>query len=699
MALIGTIRKNGWILIVVMVLSLGGFILMDVIKNSSNYAAGDVNMLGKVNGEEIKRAEFDTYEKLVYSNAKSNTYQVRSQIWNYFVENVLVKQEAEKLGLGVSKDELLDLEFGTNLSPVVADRFKGADGQPNRQTLAGIKSAIEGGQFTDPTNRAYWSTQEKEIVKKRLEDKVTAMVTKGLYAPSWLAETAFTESNAHVDYLAVRIPYEKVTDEEAKVTDSDYEAFLKDNPHLYDQQEESRIVSYLAMDVVPTNADSAAARDVVGKLADGLRTAVSDSAYVTTHDGVYDPSYKVKAGLPPAIADTLLRLPLGSVVGPYLDGGVWTLAKILDRKVIPDSVRARHILIRETSPASERRIDSLLTLIKSGKASFDSLAIKNSQDGGSGAKGGDLGWFSNGAMVAEFNNVCFYTGEQGKVYKVATQFGWHLIEITGKKFIKNDAGVKAVYLSQRIEPSKQTQTAAKEKAESVVQRAKTLDALTAVANETGAALQSSPLLKSNDYSLGMLGSGDDVRNIVQWAFNEKTKVGAVSQEIFSFRDAAGGYFDTKYVVVALKSIAPKGSASVATLKAMPDAEQRVKNRKKGEVLKSKLQNQTDLSAVATQYGVKVDTMKTASFMQTSGEPRVIGTVFSLTKGSVSAPIAGNSGVFVVSPITDPLKPEMPADLTLFRRQVLSSALSSVRQNLLNSMKKAADIKDNRSRFF
>lgn len=87
-------------------------------------------------------------------------------------------------------------------------------------------------------------------------------------------------------------------------------------------------------------------------------------------------------------------------------------------------------------------------------------------------------------------------------------------------------------------------------------------------------------------------------------------------------------------------------------------------------------------------------MKTASFIQTAGEPRVIGTVFSMTKGSVSAPIAGNSGVFVVSPISDPLKPEMPADLTLFRRQVLSSTLSSVRQNLLNSMKKAADVKDN-----
>ncbi len=71
MALIGTIRKNGWILIVAMALALGGFILMDIVKNTSNYAAGDVNTMGKVNGVEIKRSEFDTYQALSYSKQEN----------------------------------------------------------------------------------------------------------------------------------------------------------------------------------------------------------------------------------------------------------------------------------------------------------------------------------------------------------------------------------------------------------------------------------------------------------------------------------------------------------------------------------------------------------------------------------------------------------------------------------------------------
>jgi hypothetical protein len=78
MALIGTIRKNGWILIATMVLALGGFILMDIVSNTQRYGAGDVNSLGNVNGKEIKRSEFDNYEKLVYTNAQGNSYQIRT---------------------------------------------------------------------------------------------------------------------------------------------------------------------------------------------------------------------------------------------------------------------------------------------------------------------------------------------------------------------------------------------------------------------------------------------------------------------------------------------------------------------------------------------------------------------------------------------------------------------------------------------
>ncbi|MFM8373839.1 MAG: peptidylprolyl isomerase [Bacteroidota bacterium] len=701
MALIGTIRKNGWILIATMVLALGGFILMDIVSNTQRYGAGDVNSLGNVNGKEIKRSEFDNYEKLVYTNAQGNSYQIRTQVWDYFVQEAIVSQEAEDAGLGVSRDELLDLQFGEIISPVIVERFKDASGQPNRAMLQNVKQSIDAGTFTDPMNRAYWAVQEKEVIKKRLEDKLMTVVSKGMYTPAWMAEMAFKEGNERLDFRYVAVPYDRVKDTEVSVTDADYEKFLDENPHLYDQTEETRVLAYAEFTVVATPQDSANARTAVAALLDGFRNAKSDSTYVIANNGTIDGEFKRKTQLPFTMADTLSSRPVGSIIGPYLDMTEWKITKILDRKVLPDSVRARHILIRNAQdPASKSTIDSLKTLVESGKSRFDSLAVKMSQDPGSGAKGGDLGWFPEGAMVKEFNEVCFMTGEQGKLYTVSTQFGWHLIEITGKKFIKSEASVKTATIARKIEPSKNTQQAAKDKALAVLQSVKKLEDFVSAGGQQGFFIQNSPMLKENDYNVGNLGSGEDAREMVRWAFNEKTKLGDVSPELFVFRDQTGGYFDSKYVVAALRTIVPEGKASLATLKSLQEAEVKVRNAVKGKYIAEKIGGNQDFTAIAAQWNARMDTVRNVSFLQTqAGEPRIQGTLFTMTTGQVSKPIIGTSGVYLISPVTDRTQVQTPSDLTMFRRQVSSTAIVNVRSNLMKSLVKNAELKDNRARFF
>lgn len=698
MALIGTIRKNGWILIALMALALGGFLLMEYMSNTQRNTQGDINTLARVNGKEIKRSDFENYQNIIYGNAQSDPYQVRSTVWDYFYEKSLVEQEAEKMGIGIGKEELLDLQFGTNLSPVIVQRFSDpSTRQVQRATLQNIKTQMDEGNFTDERNRIYWKTMVEEIIKDRKQTKITNLISKGLYTPAWQAEMAFRENNERLDFCYVRVGYDKITDDEAKPTDDDYKAFLKANPHLFDKQEETRIVDYLTIDVTPTSADNDAAREAVAKLVEGFRTASNDSSYVALNNGTFESIYKSKSALPPVVADTLLNLPIGTVVGPYLDGDVWNIAKILGRKVLPDSVRARHILIQGQSPASEKTVDSLINLITSKRVSFDTLARRHGTDG-TATKGGDLGFFANGAMVPEFNNLAFVTGEQGKTYKVMTQFGWHVMEITGKKFIKSEQSVKVAYISQRVEPSKTTQQAAKDRAVALIQKSKNLTDLTKAASEANIAIQSSLPLKANDYQMGTF-VGDDGRNIVQWAFNEETDVNDVSGEVFTIGDAAGGFFDSKYLVAALKSITPAGSATVASLKSNPESDIMVKNRKKGEVIVAKINGANDLAALANQWQTKVDTARNTSFMQGGGEPRLIGTVFNTAKGAVSAPIIGTNGVYVVSTLTDKPQMQLPPDLTMFRRQVSSTAISAVRINLINSLKKNAKTEDFRSKFF
>ena len=704
MALIGRIRKNGWILIGTMILALGGFIMMDVVTNAQRYQAGDVNSLGEVKGKEIKRTEFDNYEKLIYTNPQGNAFQIRQQIWTYFVEKALVEQEAEDLGLGVSRDELIDLQFGNNLSPIIAERFKGQDGQPNRATLSSIKAAIDQGSFTDPVNRSYWAVQEKEIVKQRLQDKILNMISKGLYTPKWQAEMTFKENNERLDFAYVRVPFEQILDTDMELTDDDFSAYLDENPSLYDQEEETRVFDFVVFDVFPTSGDSTAAREAVVRMKEGLLAAENDSAYIVSNTGTVDNGFRKKDVLPAAVADSLLSLPIGTVIGPYEDQGAWNVAKILGRKTMPDSVKARHILLRDATPVNEQRIDSLMAILRAGTVPFDTLAKQNSMDTGSAIRGGDLGFFAEGAMVPEFNEVCFYTGEQGQYYKVATQFGWHLLQITGKKFINNETGVRAAYLTQAIEPSTPTQQTVKDQALALVQKAKTLDDFYSEAGQLNLPVNTSQPVGANDYSVNLLGVGDDTREVIRWSFDKSTKVGGVGQDVFSFRDPGGGYFDSKYVVACLTNISPAGKATVETLKANPAAELAVRNRKKGQMLKEQIGNVSSLQALADKWAVTVDTTKGSSMLQTyvpngGSEPRVVGAAFGLEKGSLSNAIVGNSGVYVVKPITDKTSQAVPADLTLFRRQVTSSANSNVRMNLMSTWKKQAEVKDNRSRFF
>ncbi len=703
MALLGAIRNNRWILIVLMTLALGGFILMDIISNAQRYQSGDVNMLGKVNDVEIKRGDFDMYEKLIYTNAKDDILQARQQIWEYFVESALVTKEAEALGLGVGKDELDDLQFGNNLSPIIMERFAGQDGQPNRATLSNIKSSIEGGTFTDPTNVAYWNVQQKEVIKERLQTKIVNLATKGVYTPTWQAEMTFKENNQRLNFNYVRVPFDKVSDKDAPLTDDDYAAYLKENPRLHNQLVENRTIEYVTIDVFPTSSDSAAAYEAVLRMLAGLREAENDSTYVVSNYGVVESSYRKKDVLPVSVADSLLSVPVGSIVGPYQDQGAWVVAKVLGRKTMPDSVQARHILIREATPASERKVDSLMAILNAKLVPFDSLARQNSQDTGSGIKGGDLGWFPEGAMVPEFNKVCFYDGEQGKYYKVATQFGWHLIEITGKKFLKNDAGVRAAYLRQPIEPSSETQLRAKDKALDMVQKAKTLKDLADLAAKQNYVVRSSQPVAASDFAVGEL-KGPELREIIRWAFDPKSEAGAVCKEVFAFRDPKGGYFDHQYLVAALKSISPKGPATVASLKNIPRVETEVRNRKKAEILIGKLKNTSSLDGLASEWGVPVDTAAASTLLQpflpTGGnEPRVVGTAFGLGKGKVSAPITGNSGVYVLQVTSDIPQVPMPPDFTMFRRQTASTAISGIRMNMITNWKQQAEVQDNRGKFF
>jgi peptidyl-prolyl cis-trans isomerase D len=104
--------------------------------------------------------------------------------------------------------------------------------------------------------------------------------------------------------------------------------------------------------------------------------------------------------------------------------------------VAPERRRVRHILIEAGTgdaeqSAAKTRASALLEQIKAKPGLFAELAKKNSQDPGSAAQGGDLGWVERGAMVKPFEDAAFALKKDQVSDLVQTEFGWHILQVTG----------------------------------------------------------------------------------------------------------------------------------------------------------------------------------------------------------------------------------------------------------------------------
>ena len=702
MALIGKIRQNSWVVIVMLALGMGGFVVMDMVGAASK-SSGNQFTVGSVNGEKIDWNDFQHAERILYPNSTGDVYGQRNYIWNYMVDEQLLKEEAAALGLNVGNEEMEELQFGQRLSPIVQRNLRDPNtGQIDRATLDQIKANLGTGKL-QPQMEEFWKFQSGEIVKDRLQSKLATLVKKSIYTPTWMAQQLQAEQGSSIDFTYVLVPFDKIADTEVKLTDDDYKAWMKENEGMLKRKEEFRTVDFVVFNVTPTPEDSAIVREKITERITAFRTAENDSQFVENNYGKMDVVYFTKEDLSEVIADTAFDLPVGTVYGPYIDGMEYRGLKVLDKRVIADSVQARHILLRaetaEEVVKATTTLDSIKTIIESGAGRFDSLAMRVSQDG-SGPKGGDLGWSALGRMVKPFNDLIFYTAEQGKLNLVTTQFGVHLVEVTARKFIKNTQGVKLAYLIEPIVPSEATQASVYDDALEFSGQNRTIDELkAAVEKNPKLSLESASGLTANAYQFSTLGSGGTSRDIIRWAFEPNAKPGLVAPDVYVY-DEPTLFYNARYVVPALKSLVKPGVSTLAEVK--ETFAPQVTSKKKAEMLAAKI-TAKDLNAVAQQFNVEIDTFNNVNFNMSylqglGNESTLIGKVTALNEGEVAGPIIGVSGVYMVQ-VLHRTEASMSTDIASFRQQLVSTSRGSVDSRLMEAIKSSAEIKDNRFKFF
>ncbi len=701
MALIGTIRKNSWLLFVMIGVALAAFLVMDMVGQSSQMSMGNMT-IGEVNGQKVEYKEFMAHEEAVYSGGGSDMYSRRNFLWNYYLNKSLFDAEADANGISVGKEELLALEFGNNLSPVIQQRFANPQtGAVDYQQLNNIRQQIQNGVMP-PETKQFWAWQEKEIVTDRKQSKVQNLVSKAFYTPSWMVDRLMEDQNNTANVAYVKIPFNKSTDENVQVSDDQIMSYMKDHRDVYYKDEESKILEYMVIDVAPTSRDSANVMKRVRELKADFAATPNDTTFIQSHEGTFRTAYQFKESLPALIADSAFAKPVGSLIGPYPETGKLTVSKIINRKAIPDSVKSRHILFtaqdQQQMINGYRKADSLKTIIESGEISFDSLARANSQ-GPSAAQGGELGYTGQGQMVKRFNDLIFYEAKVGKLYTIATQFGVHLVEVEDKKFINEKEGVQLATISENYIPSQETQDSLYNVAQSFISSSRTLEDLAQeIAEKPEFRLQKAEPVSENGFMFASFGGGSVSRDIIRWAYDDNIDDGDLSSVVYIYQNPEL-FYNNRYVIAGLDKTQSEGYPDPESVRL--NVEQVVMDQLKGKQIAESI-NQTTLSAIAKEYNVKVDTAFGVSFFNDmvegiGEEPAIVAAVKNTQSEKLTKPIVGNTGVFVAQPFSR--QKVSTADYTSVRQNSVSQMAQQVNGALISSLKKDAEITDNRSEFY
>ncbi len=691
MALIGSIRKNSWILIVLIAVGI----------------SGDRNTMGEINGEKIDYREFSEAERILYGNSAANTYSNRSNLWNYFKNKTLTNTLASEIGLGVSTQELLDLEFGDRLSPIITTRFRNKQtNMVDRATLNKIKEMIDNGSLNQDYKK-FWSVQEKEIIYTSLNSKMSDLVSKAVYIPSWFAKDNYNLENSKLDFDYVKIPFDKISDDEVDVTDKDVEEYYNAHKKMYENKEEKRILDYAIFNVKPTEADVNAIYTQAKELAKDLKNSQNDSLFVVSNEGVISPVYYDFDGLPEQIkSDSTLVLNKGVVIGPYKDKDVYTVAKVIDKRPVPDSVSASHILrsvpqgqaTPEAFVEAKKFIDSLKMVLDKKQQTFDSLAIKYSQDPGSASKGGDLGTFAQGTMVPSFNDACFLK-DKSDYHVVTTRFGVHLIKVNKQIYNNKNSKYKLAYVSKPIIPSEETQDSIYTLCGEILSTSENPEALKEGLAKYNVSFKASMPLGANDFTLMELGAGQTSRDIIRWAFEEGTEVNDIAPTVYTYTNQKL-YYNEKYVLAYLKKIDEPGKFNLETVRKR--VETLVKNELKGKKIEEKITS-NNLSEVAKQFDLSVENASDVAFKtkfvnKVGNEPKVMNAVFNGEVGKTYGPIVGATGVFMVSPKIINNNSAEP-NLVSEKKNIAKGVKSSVSSGMLKSISDNVEVKDERKKFY
>ncbi|MFI5162395.1 MAG: SurA N-terminal domain-containing protein [Sphingobacteriales bacterium] len=692
-------ERMGKIVAIVIGLSLFAFILGEVFKSGGQFFKGDRDAIGEVDGEKISNADFSALVKQATAQFQQQSGQanlnpqfttmIQENTWTQKVNQIILNKEVDKLGLSVSSDEQSDMVNGNNPDPQILQYFGDPKtGKLDVNKLNNWKAQLKTLKADDP-QKLQWYAFIDQLGVNKLAQKYIALSTNGLYINSLDAKDDYEAKNKLVNFKYVTLDYASIPDSKITLTDADYQSYYDQHKNEYKNKQELRSFDYVSFNASPSKDDSAAVKEQVEKLVPAFKSSTNDSLFVQQNaDSKAVFLYKKKGQLgDPKLDSIMFNEPKGFVYGPYLSNGSYKIAKLIDARTGPDSVKASHILLPLTAGVDKAvaKADSLKKLVQGGK-SFADLAKTFSVDG-SAQQGGELGTFGRGKMVPVFEDAVF-NGKKGDLVVVTSQFGVHLIQIEDQKGSSKVA--KVAIVDKAIVSSTKTQTLAYNKAQAFLG--------TLSKGNFDAAVKNAGLVKktaSDAQALaGALPGLDDARQVVKWAF--KAEVGDYGDQVYVVGD--------QYIIPILTQIKPKGILPLDMVKKQIEAA--VRNHVKATQLMDKMQaaeaGASTIDQVAQKISATVTPVQNVVLANpvipgVSTEYAVVGSMFGSKPNKLSKPIEGTHGVYVFT-VDNFINPAPLTNATREREQIAQAMLQRSQGAIFEALKDKANVKDYRSNF-
>lgn len=706
MAAIEKIRRHSGLLIAIIGIALLAFVLQDLFSSQGRNSSGP--KIAVVDGDEILVRDFEqlkdkSLEQRRSSSSTGNlssaeTYSIYNNTLEEMIKNNLMTKEYEAAGIGITNEELLDQMTGDHPHEWVVQSFGGEnfDKAQVTQYLQNLKDLPA--EYYDR-----WLDFENAVKDNRLETKFNNLVKASYFLPTALAQKYYENKNmkASADVIALR--YTTIPDSTVVVTDADNKAFYEENKSRY-ETDERRDIEYVVFEIKPSLEDRQEALKYITDIKPDFTAAENVVSFVNANsDKRYDSTWYGRKDVSELVEQAVFDggNGIGYVYGPYEDGEAFNLVRIVDLQSRPDSLKASHILIgykdaygsQDTisKEAAEAKANELLAQLKAAKNNDELFAEMASQYNTDATKdkGGDLDWFTDGAMVPEFNQFVV-ENPVGTLGVVETIFGYHVVKVTGKTQPQPKA--RLAYLTHEITASTKTYQNTFAEANKFVSQNRTYEQFNQAIEDQGLTKRTMPRMNKATYQITGI---DNPREIVRWAFDGKTKKGDVSDKVFEL--------DNMFVVAALTGIVNEGYAPLDVV--AEQSKYQILNKKKGEMAVDKMKAcGNDVNRMVNELGaestsvsdITIDSRVLGNF---GVEADIVGTLLGMKEGEEVGPIAGNSSAFIIKNVKF-TQPATTNDFSDIIREKTSQFTNKVLNNgVYNALRNNAKIKDNRTEVY